>query len=68
MQLLALARSVAPSEPAADELLLTAEARQPAIGALSHPLHTGPGRWGRTELPGGLPPLADRRVAVLSRP
>ena len=68
MQLVALARAVARSEPAADELLLTTEARQPAIGTLSHPLHAGPGRWGRSELPGGLPPVAERRLAMLSRP
>ena len=68
MQLVALARAVARDEPAADDLLLTADARQPLIGALSHPLRSGLGRWGRTELPGGLPPLGDRRVAMLSRP
>lgn len=68
MQLVALARSVARNEPAADELLLSADARQPAIGALSHPLRAGTTRWGHTELPGGLPPVTDRRVALLSRP
>jgi hypothetical protein len=68
MQLVALARSVARNEPAADELLLSADARQPVIGALSHPLRAGTTRWGHTELPGGLPPVSDRRVALLNRP
>jgi hypothetical protein len=68
MQLVALARSVAQDEPAAEELLWSAELRLPAIGTLSHPLRAGGGRWGHTELPGGLPALSDRRLAMLSRP
>lgn len=68
VQWVQMARAWAAAPGPADELMLAADARPLAIGALSHPLHAGTGRWGRTELPGGLAPFIDRRVALLSRP